>query len=82
VVRRELKRLSPDVQVGVDDIKAALTSEVLKREVLEGDSATDAKKKLDKLAAKALREKESTKPKLSPLQEVDQIQPVDESTPE
>ena len=32
-------------------------AEVLKREVLEGDSAADAKKKLARSAAKQLREK-------------------------
>ena len=57
IIRRELKRLSPDVRVEVDEIKAVLMAEVLKREVLEGDSAADAKKKLARSAAKQLREK-------------------------
>jgi ribosomal protein L12E/L44/L45/RPP1/RPP2 len=57
IIRRELKRLSPDVRVEVDEIKAVLMAEVLKREVLEGDSAADAKKKLARSAAKQLKEK-------------------------
>ncbi len=57
IIRRELKRLSPDVRVEIDEIKAVLMAEVLKREVLEGDSAADAKKKLARSAAKQLKEK-------------------------
>ena len=57
VIRRELKRLSPDVRVETDEIKAVLMAEVLKREVLEGDSASDAKKKLARSAAKQMKEK-------------------------
>lgn len=61
VIRRELKRLSPDVRIDVTEIEHVLTNEVIKREVLEGESATEAKKKLSKAAAKALRAK-SDKP--------------------
>ena len=57
IIRRELKRLSPDVRVEIEEIKAVLMAEVLKREVLEGDSASDAKKKIARSAAKQLREK-------------------------
>jgi hypothetical protein len=45
------------VRVEVDEIKAVLMAEVLKREVLEGDSAADAKKKLARSAAKQIKEK-------------------------
>jgi len=55
VLRRELRRLSPDVRVDVDEIKAVLISEVLKREVTEGDQADEAKRKITKAATKALR---------------------------
>lgn len=55
VLRRELRRLSPDVRVEVDEIRAVLTSEVLKREVTEGDQADEAKKKVAKAATKALK---------------------------
>lgn len=55
VLRRELRRLSPDVRVEVDEIRAALISEVLKREVTEGDQADDAKKKIARAASKQLR---------------------------
>jgi hypothetical protein len=57
VIRRELRRVSPDVRIDIDEIRAVLTSEVLKRDVLEGDKADDARRKLTRAANKALREK-------------------------
>jgi hypothetical protein len=39
VIRRELKRLSPDVRIDTDQIKSVLSQEVLKREVVEGETA-------------------------------------------
>lgn len=61
VIRRELKRLSPDLKVEVDEIKSVITTEVLKREVLEGDKAEEAQKKANKAAAKVLRERAAKK---------------------
>jgi Type I restriction enzyme R protein N terminus (HSDR_N) len=55
VIRRELRRLSPDVRIDVEQIKTVLMNEVIKREVLEGDKADDARKKVAKAASKALR---------------------------
>lgn len=49
VVRRELRRMSPDVKIEVEEIRAALTEEVIKREVLEGDRAEDARKRVAKM---------------------------------
>jgi hypothetical protein len=57
VIRRELKRVSPDVRIGVDEIRNALSSEVIKREVMEGDKAEEARKKIARSAAKVLRAK-------------------------
>ncbi|MCD6077274.1 MAG: restriction endonuclease subunit [Ramlibacter sp.] len=56
VIRRELRRISPDVKIDADQIRAVLTSEVIKREVLEGDKADEARKKIGRAAAKALRQ--------------------------
>lgn len=61
VIRRELRRVSPDVRIDVEEIKAVLTSEVLKREVMEGDKADEARKKIAKAASKALRTKAAAK---------------------
>jgi predicted type IV restriction endonuclease len=55
LLRRELRRLSPDVRVETDEIKAVLISEVLKREVTEGEQAEAARKKAARAASKSLR---------------------------
>jgi len=55
VIRRELKRLSPDVRIDLEQIKSALIQDVLKREVVEGEKADEAQKKINKAASKLLR---------------------------
>lgn len=61
VIRRELRRVSPDVRIDIEEIKSALTSEVIKREVMEGEKAEEARKKIARVANKALRAKSSNK---------------------
>jgi hypothetical protein len=53
-IRRELRRVS-DVKVEADELRTLLREEVLKREVLEGDKAEAACKKVFKSAGKMLR---------------------------
>jgi hypothetical protein len=53
VVRRTLRRVSPGLKVNISQIAAALQSEVLKREVLEGEKADAARKMLKKVAGKS-----------------------------
>ncbi|HSP15333.1 MAG TPA: type I restriction enzyme HsdR N-terminal domain-containing protein [Thermoanaerobaculia bacterium] len=55
VIRRELRRLSPDVKITSDELKDTLTAQVLKREVIEGEKADQAKRKLARAASKTLR---------------------------
>ncbi|HEU4952121.1 MAG TPA: type I restriction enzyme HsdR N-terminal domain-containing protein [Holophagaceae bacterium] len=55
VVRRELRRVTPDVRVELDEIRSVMTAEVFKREVFEGDKALEAKKRISKAAGKALK---------------------------
>ena len=55
VIRRELRRVSPDVKIETDQIAAVLAAEVIKRDVMEGDKAEEAKKKITKAASKPLR---------------------------
>lgn len=55
VIRRELRRVSPDVKIDIDQIKAVLQNEVIKREVIEGEKADEAQKKIARAASKALR---------------------------
>ena len=56
-IRRELRRISPDVKVPKEDLRNVLIQDVLKREVIEGDKADIAKKKVQKVARKLLRTK-------------------------
>lgn len=57
IVKRELKRISPDVKIDTDQIRSVLESEVLKREVVECDKADEARKRIARAASKALRSK-------------------------
>ena len=59
VVRRELRRVSPDVRIDIEQIRTVLVNEVLKREVMEDPKADEARKKIARVANKALRAKES-----------------------
>ena len=53
-VRRELRRVS-DAKIELDELREALKQEVIKREVIEGDKADGARKKVVKAAGKMLR---------------------------
>lgn len=59
VVRRELRRVSPDVRIDIEQIRAVLVNEVLKREVMEDPKADEARKKIARAANKALRAREA-----------------------
>lgn len=71
VIRRELRRISPDVRIDIEQIRTVLSNEVIKREVTEGDKADEARKKIARAATKALR---VTTPKVH-----DNMQPIDPS---
>jgi hypothetical protein len=65
VIRRELRRVSRDVKIDVEEIKTVLTAEVIKREVMDCDKAEEARKKIGRAASKSLRksaDKESSEP--------------------
>lgn len=55
MIRRELKRLSPDVSIDQEQIRDVLTREVIKREILEGEKADEAKRKISKASSRTLR---------------------------
>jgi len=57
VLRRELRRISPDVRIDLGQIKSVLTSEVLRRELVESEKAEEARKKIARAAGKLLRTK-------------------------
>lgn len=73
VLRRELRRISPDARIDEAQILEVLTNEVLKREVLDGEKAVLAKKLVAKAAARSLRttakETSIVKSKLEPTED-------------
>jgi predicted type IV restriction endonuclease len=71
VLRRELRRVSPDARIEPAQIEAALQNDVIKREVLEGDKAVAARRLITRAANRALRaghpEKISVRPPNAPI---------------
>lgn len=53
VIRRELKKLADGMQVDVDEVCELIRKEVLKREVVEGDDADTAAKRVSKFYRKS-----------------------------
>jgi hypothetical protein len=58
VVRRELRRLNPGVRVDLEEIKTVLMQEVIKREVMEGEAAEDARRRVRRSLGRALRSRQ------------------------
>jgi len=54
-IRRELRRVSPDLRVSVDEIRHTLADEVIKRDAVEGPKAELARKRVVKSAGTMLR---------------------------
>ena len=57
VIRRELRHVSPDVKIDTEQIKSVLTQEVLKRDVIEGEKADEARKKVNRAMNRYLKAK-------------------------
>ena len=55
VIRRELRRVSPDVKIDNEEIRQVLVNEVLKRDVVEGEKVVEATKKISKASQRLLR---------------------------
>lgn len=49
VIRRELRKISPDVKIDNDQIKDVLVQEIVKREVMEGEKADEAQRKVARM---------------------------------
>jgi len=54
LIRRELRRVSPGLRVEIEEIEEILISDVLKRDVVEGDKAKDAHSQVKKAAGRKL----------------------------
>lgn len=61
VIRRELKRISPGVKVEKDEIKKILVSEVLKRDVAEGEAANKAMSRVKKASGRVMKKRKIVK---------------------
>lgn len=57
LLRREVRRISPDTRIEAEQIDEVLQADVLKREVLEGERAAAARKLIARAAKRALRTK-------------------------
>jgi hypothetical protein len=55
IIRRELRRVSPGVRLEIDQIRKALAEEVIKREVVEGDKAEEARRKISRTQNRLIR---------------------------
>jgi hypothetical protein len=57
VIRREIRRISPDIKPDIHEIQSILENEVLKRDVVEGEEAKTAQAKMKRSLGKTLRKK-------------------------
>lgn len=58
LIRKELRAMNPNVQVDLEEIQEVIQTQVLKRDVLEGEKANEAVKRIRKHQRKLEREKE------------------------
>ena len=47
-IRKTIKKIAPEIKIECDDIKEVIKLEVLKREIIEGEKAEEARKKVNK----------------------------------
>jgi hypothetical protein len=74
-VRKELRKLFPELKVEHAHISDILLNDVLKREVIEGDKVKETQQRLKKAAAKLARESEKRGTKLNNSIEPDDVPP-------
>jgi predicted type IV restriction endonuclease len=66
VLRREIRKLSPDVRVDIDQIKSVVENEVLKRDVVEGEKADEARKKVTRSLARRAKSSKEEEAQVAP----------------
>lgn len=64
-IRRELRRISPDVRINTEDLKAELTNEVIKRDIMEGDELKEAKRRTSRASGRKLADRKPPKQSVS-----------------
>lgn len=55
VIRRELRKISPDVKIDNEQIKDVLVQEIIKRDVMEGEKADEALRKVTKATKRIVK---------------------------
>lgn len=60
IVKRELRKISPDIKVTDEQVYNVIQQEVLKREVIEGEKVDEAKRVINKAINKLNRQKKQT----------------------
>ncbi|MEW6234704.1 MAG: type I restriction enzyme HsdR N-terminal domain-containing protein [Candidatus Omnitrophota bacterium] len=78
-LRRELRRLAPNIKVDLDEIEATLTSEVIKREIFDGEELKASIRKVKKVTANKQSPKNATEKLEKPDNEEEQDVDIQES---
>ena len=60
-IRKELKKLEPDVKTEIAQIESIISQEIFKRELLDSEKTNEAKKRINRIVAKQKRVKEKSK---------------------
>lgn len=55
VIRRELRKMSPDVKIDCEQIKEVILQEIFKRDIAEGEKAEEARRKIARANNRVLR---------------------------
>ena len=61
MIRKQLKRITPGLKVSSSEIEGILRNEVIKRDVIEGETASIASKRIKKISGKALKKRKAVK---------------------
>ena len=59
VTRREMRKMSPDVKIDTEQIKEVILQEIFKRDVVEGEKAEEARRKIARVNNRVLRKSTS-----------------------
>lgn len=60
-IRKELKKLEPDIKTDIEQIGLIISQEIFKRELLESEKTHEAKKRINRIVSKQKRAKEKNK---------------------
>jgi predicted type IV restriction endonuclease len=66
MIRRELRKMSPDVKIDAEQIKEVILQEIFKRDVVEGEKAEEARRKVARAASRGQKKPTVKSPLTSP----------------